>query len=113
MTGSLLTTWGTLGLAIHAKFIDVKYLWFFIAVPVVTILCQLTRAILRQTTIGRLLKADLAKLKYTMAADILLFWLWSIMLWGLIVSTCFGRTIRWRGIRYKMLSPTETIVLRD
>jgi hypothetical protein len=29
----------------------------------------------------------------------------------LIISSAFGRIIRWRGIRYKLLSPTETIVL--
>jgi hypothetical protein len=29
----------------------------------------------------------------------------------LILSSVFGRTIRWRGIRYKLISKTETIVL--
>ena len=52
-------------------------------------------------------------MKFAIVADILLFWLWSIMLWVLIVSTSFGRTIVWRGIRYKMLSPTETVILED
>ena len=44
------------------------------------------------------------------AADVLAFWLWSLLLLFLIVASAFGRTIRWRGIRYRLLGPTETIV---
>lgn len=113
MSGSMLTTWGTIAVGLYAGLTGAKHLWFFIAVPAVSILSQLLRAIIRETTIAKLLKDDLARLKPAMLADIFLFWVWSVMLWGLIVSTVFGRTIRWRGIRYKMLSPTETIVLRD
>jgi hypothetical protein len=29
----------------------------------------------------------------------------------LILSSAFGSTITWRGIRYKLLGPDETIVL--
>ncbi|MHC4483447.1 MAG: hypothetical protein ACYSW4_07860, partial [Planctomycetota bacterium] len=46
-----------------------------------------------------------------MAADILFFWLWSLLLLFFIISSAFGRTIQWRGIRYKLLGPTETIVV--
>ena len=45
------------------------------------------------------------------AADILFFWLWSLLLLLFIISSAFGRTITWRGIRYKLLGPTQTIVL--
>lgn len=113
MTGSMLATWGAIAVALYAGLTGAERFWFFVVVPVISLLSQLLRAIIRQITIGSLLKDDLAKLKPAMLADILFFWLWSVMLWALIVSTIFGRTIRWRGIRYKMLSPTETIVLRD
>ena len=33
-----------------------------------------------------------------------------VLLLLFIVSSAFGRTICWRGIRYKLLSPTEIIV---
>jgi len=44
------------------------------------------------------------------AADILAFWLWSFLMLLLIISSAFGRTICWRGIRYKLLGPTEIVV---
>lgn len=113
MSGSVLTTWGSVAIAVYAGLAGAAHFWFFVLVPIVSLLSQLLRAIIRQMTIGSLLKDDSAKLKLAMLADILFFWLWSIMLWALIVSTVFGRTIRWRGIRYKMLSSAETIVLRD
>jgi hypothetical protein len=50
-------------------------------------------------------------MKAAMAADILLFWVWSILLLVIIISSAFGRTVTWRGIRYKLLGPTKTIVL--
>jgi hypothetical protein len=28
-----------------------------------------------------------------------------------MISSAFGRTIRWRGIRYKLISPTRTVIL--
>lgn len=113
MTGSILVTWGSAALAVYAVLSQAEHLWFYITVPVVIILSQLARAVIRQTTASKLMKEHLAKLKPAIIADICLFWLWSIMLWLLILSTTFGRTIRWRGIRYKMLSPTETLILKD
>ncbi len=47
------------------------------------------------------------------AADVLGFWLWSILMLLLIVSSAFGRTVCWRGIRYRLLSATETIVVGE
>jgi hypothetical protein len=44
-------------------------------------------------------------------ADILACWLWSLLLLFYIISSAFGRTIVWRNIRYKLLGPTEIIVL--
>jgi hypothetical protein len=61
--------------------------------------------------IGKLLEEDLPKMKAASVADILLFWLWSLLLLFFIISSAFGRTIVWRGIRYKLLSATETIMV--
>ncbi|MBN1795497.1 MAG: glycosyltransferase [Sedimentisphaerales bacterium] len=112
MSGSLISTWGTLAVAVYAVVMNLPHLWFFIAVPLVVISSQLARAGIREYTISQLLKSELVRMKVAIASDILLFWLWSIVLWSLIASTSFSRTITWRGIRYKMLSPTETEIIK-
>jgi cellulose synthase/poly-beta-1,6-N-acetylglucosamine synthase-like glycosyltransferase len=108
---SVLGLWAGAALALYAAAISDKNLSLFAAVPIVFFVSQMGRAILRQTMISKLLKEDLPKMKAAMAADILFFWIWSVLLLFIIISSAFGRTIQWRGIRYKLLGPTETIVL--
>ena len=107
----ILGLWAGAALAVYAAMTGEKNLPLFVAVPIVFFAGQMTRAILRQKLIGRLLKDDLQKMKAAMAADILLCWLWSLLLLLFIISSAFGRTITWRGIRYKLISPTETLVV--
>jgi len=83
----------------------------FAAVPVVFFASQLARVILRQRMAHKLLAQEQQAMRAAWVADILAFWLWSLLLLLLIVASAFGRTIRWRGIRYKLLSPTETVVV--
>jgi ceramide glucosyltransferase len=113
MTGAMFSTWVTLAVAFLAVINGLAHLWFFVTVPAVSIVSQFARACMRQFVASRLLRDELGRMKLAMACDILFFWVWSIILWALIVSTSFGRTISWRGIRYKMLSPSETVILRD
>lgn len=108
---SILGLWAGTVLAIYAASIQHEHTTLFITVPVVFFAAQLIRAIQRQTMISKLLKKDLPQMKAAMIADILGFWAWSFLLFVFIISSAFGRTIRWRGIRYKLLSPAETIVL--
>ncbi len=110
---SVLGLWAGAALAIYAAMIGEKYLPLFAAVPILFFASQLGRAILRQKMISKLLKYDLPQMRAAMAADILAFWIWSLLLLSFIISSAFGRTIRWRGIRYKLLGPTETIVVGD
>jgi len=107
---SILGLWGTAAIAIYAEISD-KNLPFFTAVPILFFVSQMTRAILRQKMISKLLKKDYHKMRAACAADILFFWLWSLLLLLFIISSAFGRIICWRGIRYKLLGPTETVVL--
>lgn len=107
---SMLGTWGATGLAIYAAIVRHKDLPIFIAIPVVFYICQLVRVILRQRMARKLLAEDRRALKAAYVADILAFWFWSLLLFVLIVASAFGRTICWRGIRYRVLSPTETII---
>lgn len=108
---SVLGLWGGAVLANYAAAIADKNLSLYIAVPIIFFVSPLIRAILRQDMVSKLFKENLPKMKFAMAADILFFWLWSLILLAIIISSAFGRTITWRNIRYKLISPTETIIL--
>ncbi|MHC4720747.1 MAG: glycosyltransferase [Planctomycetota bacterium] len=108
---SVLALWGTAAVAIYAGATGKKNLLFLAAAPILVLACQMGRAIVRQKMAGKLLHQDLLKMRFARAADILLFWVWSLLLLFLIVSSAVGRTLTWRGIRYKLLGPTETIVI--
>ncbi len=123
---SVLGLWGGAGLAVYAAKIGDENTALFAAVPVLFFASQLARAILRQKMADKLLKyerqvtskacpersrGEQRAMRAACAADILFFWVWSLLLLSLIISSAFGRVICWRGIRYKLLGPTETIVL--
>ncbi|MHC4560549.1 MAG: glycosyltransferase [Planctomycetota bacterium] len=107
---SVLGIWGAAALAVYAAVIQNENLPLFTAVPVVFLAGQLIRALLRQKMAAKLLEHDRQAMKSACIADILAFWLWSLLLLVFVVSSAFGRTICWRGIRYKLLGPTETII---
>jgi len=108
---SILGLWAGAILAVYAVITADKHLQLYAAVPVLFFASQFIGAVLRQRTMGRVLHKDRFKIKIAGTADILLFWVWSWLLLVFIVSSVFGRTICWRGIRYKLLGPTETIVI--
>jgi cellulose synthase/poly-beta-1,6-N-acetylglucosamine synthase-like glycosyltransferase len=125
---SILGLWGGAALAIYAAVklpITSHQLPIFIAVPVLFFTAQFIRAVLRQKMAYKLLnyerratpsepRATSDERRTTKAActaDLLFFWLWSPLMLLFIISSAFGRTITWRGIRYKLLGPTQTIVL--
>jgi ceramide glucosyltransferase len=108
---SVFGLWGGAALAIYAATKGNPHFRFFLVVPVLFFIAQFTRAILRQSMAAKILAENWPKLKMSAVADITMFWLWSLLMMVLILSSAFGRTIRWRGIRYKLLGPTETLVL--
>jgi ceramide glucosyltransferase len=110
----ILGLWAGLALVIYAAFktsIRGYELLIIVAVPVSFFIEQLSSAILRQKMISKVLQKDWTNLKLACIADILFFWFWSLLLLFFMISSAFGRTICWRGIRYKLLGPTETIVV--
>ena len=110
---SILGLWGGAGLAVYATMIGEKNLLLFVAVPILFFVSQMGRAILRQKMISKLLKYERRAMRAASAADILFFWLWSLLLLFFIISSAFGRVVCWRGIRYKLLGPLETITLGE
>lgn len=107
---SVLGLWAGAGLAIYAAATKDANLSLYTAVPIVFFTGQLARAVMRQHMASKLLRSELPQMKTAIAADLLGFWLWSIVLLVLIISSAFGNTVCWQGIRYKLLGPTKTIV---
>ena len=107
---SVLGIWATAAVAVYAATIGHEQTTLFASVPVVFLANQLGRAVMRQAMAAKLLDHERETMRAACAADILACWLWSLLLLLFIISSAFGRTISWRGIRYKLLSPTEIIV---
>jgi len=108
---SVLGMYVAAAMAVYAASIGSKNMALFTFVPALFIGGQFFRAILRQKMIAKILSEHVSKMKYAMVADILCCCLWSPILLFLILASACGRTICWRGIRYKLISPTETIVV--
>ncbi len=109
--GSVVGFWGSLALAVHAAAIHARHLPLYGFVPAFFFAGQLLRAVLRQLVAARMLREHLARLFPAAVADVLGGWFWSLVLFTMLLSSAFGRTIRWRGIRYRLDSPTQTTVL--
>jgi ceramide glucosyltransferase len=110
---AFLGLWATAAVAIYAKSINDPNTALFTAVPIAVFSCQFLRAVVRQFMAAKLLKKDLNKMKFAMLADILFFWIWAILLLVFILSSAIGRCITWRNIRYKLISPSKTIILNQ
>jgi hypothetical protein len=80
-------------------------------VPAVFMLGHFWKAWLRQETVAIVLDERGDGLRAAKWADMLLSWLWSLLMLGLIVSSAAGRTITWRGIRYRLDGPAKVVVL--
>jgi len=110
---SIAGLWAGLAAAIVASAGQVSNPGLFAAVPIAFVAGPVTRAIMRQTMIRKILKKDIGKLFEAQLADILGFWFWDIVCLIIIIFSGFGRTIRWRGIRYRLQSPTDTRVVSE
>jgi cellulose synthase/poly-beta-1,6-N-acetylglucosamine synthase-like glycosyltransferase len=110
---SLMGVWGAGAIAVYAALTGMKLLALYASVPALFIAGQLYRAVMRQKMIAQLLPDDAEKMKTAAIADILGTFLWSWVLFVFIASSALGRTITWRGIRYKLIGPTETTILTE
>ena len=108
---AVLGFWGAAAMAIYC-FAASQGCWqIFAATSAVFLAGQLWRSILRQKMVRELLSDDADKMRLAAGADIIASPVWSLITLILIISSAFGRTITWRGKRYKILSATETQIL--
>jgi ceramide glucosyltransferase len=115
---SVLGIWGgaiIAGLVLGGYWPDSQFTSFermiLLSLPVVFFVSQFIRAVMRQKMIRKLLEKDRNRMLAACAADILFSWLWSLLTMFFILSSSFGREVRWRSIRYKLYSPTETRIV--
>ncbi|HEG43878.1 MAG TPA: glycosyltransferase family 2 protein [Phycisphaerales bacterium] len=107
---SIAGLWGGLAAAITAAATQTASPLYWM-VPLVFVISQELRAILRQKMIVKLMPEDADQLKKAINADVFGTFVWSWFLLACIITSAFGRTITWRGIKYKLMSPTETIIV--
>lgn len=108
MLFSLGGLWSTAGFAVGAWKTGHHNALFFTIAAIAIFTCQAIRAVLRQCMIAHLLLVkDRKALVPAALCDIMLFWVWGFLLLALILSSAFGKTIRWRGIRYHIKSPLD------
>ncbi len=103
--------WGGLALSVWAISARPVFWIGYMALFGVFLVCQIVRAALRQRMASRLLPDDQSAMRSARWADWLGFWAWCILLLVVIAASAVGRTITWRGIRYRIHSPTEIEIL--
>lgn len=105
--------WATLAAAVWATGSAQPAAGWYWLFPAVIFLLQAVRAGLRQWMISQLLKKTMTYLRPAVWADLALFWLWSPLLLGLVLSSAVGSTIVWRGIRYNVRRPFDIAILPE
>ncbi|MDD5135384.1 MAG: glycosyltransferase [Phycisphaerae bacterium] len=106
-TFGFLGFWGFAVLAFVTAMNSSGHWGIFLTASVVFFTGQAARAIMRQKMIFKLLASEAEKMRTAAIADCLGGPIWSLILLGCIISSAFGRTIKWRGIKYKLIGPTE------
>ncbi|OQA00853.1 MAG: N-glycosyltransferase [Planctomycetes bacterium ADurb.Bin401] len=101
--------WGFLGLSFYFEINGFDYWYIYLLTALLSVSVQLFTAVLRQKMIFEIFQSDWHRLKAAAVADILAGPLWSFIILLCIILSSFGRKIRWRGITYKLISPTEVI----
>jgi ceramide glucosyltransferase len=105
---SILGLWGFAGVAI--------YLWskandkwpIFLMASILFLALQLLRSFLRQYMMSKIFPADWPKMKVAAIADVLGNPFWALLMFFCILYSSFGRTIQWRGVKYKLTGPTDS-----
>lgn len=102
--------WGGIAAAVWTLTRPQPSAWL-IAWPIVFGVCQWLHAFLRQWMIGILLEKDRAAMRLAVWADYCGFWLFSAILLAVLIASAIGNNLRWRGIRYRLKSPTDIEII--
>jgi cellulose synthase/poly-beta-1,6-N-acetylglucosamine synthase-like glycosyltransferase len=86
------------------------HLYFWLAVILFGF--QACRMVIRQQIMNILLPEYKDELRWVRILDVFFFWGFSILLFLMIASSAYGRTITWRNIRYRMLGPDNIQILK-
>ncbi len=105
--------WGGLALAIWALATGIDKWPFYVAFAAIVLGCQIVRAIMRQILAAVLLTDERDALLISRWADLLGFWASGLLMLAVIIASSFGRTITWRGIRYRIKSPTDIEIIEQ
>ncbi|MCD4831372.1 MAG: glycosyltransferase family 2 protein [Anaerohalosphaeraceae bacterium] len=109
---SLLGFWGIGAAAVVSAFAGVGLWYIFALAAAVFYGSQVFRAVLRQRMIAKILVADVEKMRAVALLDIFGNPFCALILFICIISSAIGRTIIWRGIKYRLVSPTEIVMVQ-
>lgn len=104
---SVFALWGFAAISVCLKFRGFSHWYIFLLAALLAFSGQIFAASLRQKMISEIFPADWARLKVAAIADISAAPVWSFLMLICIILSSVGRTIQWRGIRYRLISPTQ------
>jgi len=104
---SVFALWGFAAIAVYLKSTGFSHWYIFLLAAMLALSGQIFTASLRQKMISEIFPAEWQRLKVAAIADILAAPVWALLMLICIISSSVGRTIEWRGIKYKLISPTE------
>jgi ceramide glucosyltransferase len=104
---SVFALWGFTAIAVYLNSTGFSHWYIFLLAAMLALSGQVFTASLRQKMISEIFPADWPRLKVAAVADILAGPVWALLMLVCIISSSIGRTIQWRGIKYKLISPTE------
>lgn len=104
---SVLAFWGFGAFAVYFKSIGFHNWYIFLLASCLSLSGQVFTASMRQNMIYRIFPTEWPRLKTTAVVDILFSPIWGLILLFCIISSSIGRTIEWRGIKYKLIGPNE------
>jgi cellulose synthase/poly-beta-1,6-N-acetylglucosamine synthase-like glycosyltransferase len=102
---------GSIVLAIWAIVTQPNHCWIYITVAIFFITSHFYKASLRNRIVKKRLAEVHNKFTVTFLADLIAGPLVTVIIFALILSSAFGRVIKWRGKKYKLLNAYKTIIL--
>lgn len=107
VTGFILS----IALAIWALITLPNHLWIYITAAIIFTISHFYKANLRNKIVKKRLTEVADKFATTFLIDLIAGPLVTLTIFILIISSVFGRTIKWRGKKYKLLNAYKTIIL--